>query len=138
VQPALLLPPAGSFRDFQEPGHWLNFEEIERLVGAFGGLGVSRVRITGGALAPVLEDLRRLENNFGDRLAIIGVPRAKFDDGKKGARAATSSFAPAASGRRGCRPAFPRGEKGMPAERACRAWACAPGPSRTRVDLHAD
>ena len=36
------------FRDFQEPDHWLTFEEIERVVAAFGRLGTRRVRITGG------------------------------------------------------------------------------------------
>jgi cyclic pyranopterin phosphate synthase len=36
------------FRDFEEPEDWLTFDEIERVVGAFGRLGVTRVRITGG------------------------------------------------------------------------------------------
>ena len=36
------------FNDFEEPAHWLNFDEIERVVGAFARLGVSRVRLTGG------------------------------------------------------------------------------------------
>ena len=36
------------FRDFQEPDHWLRFDEIERVVGAFGHLGVRRIRLTGG------------------------------------------------------------------------------------------
>ena len=36
------------FRDFEEPEDWLTFGEIERVVGAFGRLGVTRVRITGG------------------------------------------------------------------------------------------
>jgi cyclic pyranopterin phosphate synthase len=36
------------FRDFEEPAHWLNFEETERLIGAFARLGVKRVRLTGG------------------------------------------------------------------------------------------
>lgn len=36
------------FHDFEEPGHWLSFDEIERVVGAFARLGVSRVRLTGG------------------------------------------------------------------------------------------
>ncbi|MGA7802450.1 MAG: GTP 3',8-cyclase MoaA [Gammaproteobacteria bacterium] len=36
------------FRDFQEPDHWLTFEEIERVIGAFSRLGVRRVRLTGG------------------------------------------------------------------------------------------
>ncbi|MCL5802032.1 MAG: radical SAM protein, partial [Gammaproteobacteria bacterium] len=36
------------FKDFEEPAHWLSFDEIERVVRAFGALGVSRIRITGG------------------------------------------------------------------------------------------
>lgn len=36
------------FRDFEEPAHWLNFDEIERLLGLFARLGLKRVRLTGG------------------------------------------------------------------------------------------
>ncbi len=36
------------FNDFEEPEHWLSFDEIERVIRAFGELGVRRVRITGG------------------------------------------------------------------------------------------
>ncbi|QDQ29229.1 GTP 3',8-cyclase MoaA [Chitinimonas arctica] len=36
------------FKGFEEPAHWLTFEEIERVVGAFTRLGVRRVRLTGG------------------------------------------------------------------------------------------
>jgi len=36
------------FTDFETPDHWLTFEEIERVIAAFGRLGVNRVRITGG------------------------------------------------------------------------------------------
>ena len=36
------------FTGFEEPEHWLNFDEIERLIGAFARLGVSRIRLTGG------------------------------------------------------------------------------------------
>lgn len=36
------------FNGFEEPAHWLDFDEIERLVGAFARLGVRRVRLTGG------------------------------------------------------------------------------------------
>jgi cyclic pyranopterin phosphate synthase len=36
------------YRAFEEPEHWLSFDEIERVIGAFGALGVHRVRITGG------------------------------------------------------------------------------------------
>ena len=36
------------FKGFEEPEDWLNFDEIERLVAAFGRLGVKRLRLTGG------------------------------------------------------------------------------------------
>jgi cyclic pyranopterin phosphate synthase len=36
------------FKGFEEPAHWLDFDEIERLIGAFARLGVHRVRLTGG------------------------------------------------------------------------------------------
>ena len=36
------------FADFEEPEAWLSFGEIERLVRIFAGLGVSKVRLTGG------------------------------------------------------------------------------------------
>ncbi|MDN0083111.1 GTP 3',8-cyclase MoaA [Crenobacter sp. SG2305] len=36
------------FRGFEEPEHWLTFDEIERVIGAFTRLGTRRVRLTGG------------------------------------------------------------------------------------------
>ncbi|WP_317202540.1 GTP 3',8-cyclase MoaA [Janthinobacterium sp.] len=36
------------FRGFEEPEHWLTFDEIERLLAAFVRLGTTRVRMTGG------------------------------------------------------------------------------------------
>ncbi len=36
------------FKGFEEPSHWLSFDETERLIGAFARLGVKRVRLTGG------------------------------------------------------------------------------------------
>jgi cyclic pyranopterin phosphate synthase len=36
------------FKGFEEPEKWLTFDEIERLVAAFGRLGVKRLRLTGG------------------------------------------------------------------------------------------
>ncbi|MHB1352894.1 MAG: GTP 3',8-cyclase MoaA [Thiobacillus sp.] len=36
------------FKGFEEPADWLDFDEIERLLGAFARLGVRRVRLTGG------------------------------------------------------------------------------------------
>ena len=36
------------FKGFEEPEDWLTFNEIERLIGAFARLGVSRIRMTGG------------------------------------------------------------------------------------------
>lgn len=36
------------FKDFEEPSQWLTFDEIERVMAAFGELGVARIRLTGG------------------------------------------------------------------------------------------
>ena len=36
------------FKGFEQPDHWLSFDEIERVIAAFAELGVARVRITGG------------------------------------------------------------------------------------------
>ena len=36
------------FSGFEEPEHWLRFDEVERVIGAFAQLGVKRIRITGG------------------------------------------------------------------------------------------
>ncbi|MDH5777050.1 MAG: GTP 3',8-cyclase MoaA [Gammaproteobacteria bacterium] len=36
------------FKDFQEPEHWLNFDELERVIRVFGELGTRRIRLTGG------------------------------------------------------------------------------------------
>ena len=36
------------FQDFEEPEHWLNFDEIERVMLAFTALGIRRIRLTGG------------------------------------------------------------------------------------------
>lgn len=36
------------FKGFEEPEHWLSFDEIERVVRGFATLGVRRVRLTGG------------------------------------------------------------------------------------------
>lgn len=47
------------FKDFETPSNWLSFAEIERVVRAFGELGVSRVRLTGGEPL-VRKDLARL------------------------------------------------------------------------------
>ncbi|HHJ14108.1 MAG TPA: GTP 3',8-cyclase MoaA [Gammaproteobacteria bacterium] len=47
------------FKDFEEPAHWLDFDEITRVIGAFGRLGVTRVRLTGGEPL-VRKDLHRL------------------------------------------------------------------------------
>jgi cyclic pyranopterin phosphate synthase len=59
------------FKNFEEPEHWLTFEEIERVIRAFGALGTRRVRITGGEplvrknlpeLAARLQDLPGIED----------------------------------------------------------------------------
>jgi len=36
------------FKGFEEPEHWLRADELERVVGIFARLGVSRFRLTGG------------------------------------------------------------------------------------------
>ena len=36
------------FRDFEVPDHWLNDNEIVRLVRAFADLGLKKIRLTGG------------------------------------------------------------------------------------------
>jgi len=36
------------FKDFEQPEHWLTYDEIERVIKAFTELGVARVRLTGG------------------------------------------------------------------------------------------
>ena len=36
------------FKDFSTPKHWLNFDEIERVIAVFGQLGVRKLRLTGG------------------------------------------------------------------------------------------
>lgn len=51
------------FRGFEEPQHWLRFDEVERVVGAFAELGVSRVRLTGGEPL-VRRDLPQLAANL--------------------------------------------------------------------------
>lgn len=56
------------FSGFEEPEHWLSFDEIERLTGAFAALGVRRLRLTGGEplLRRGITDLaRRLRNLDG-------------------------------------------------------------------------
>ncbi len=36
------------FQGFEEPDHWLTFDELERLLGLFARLGLRRLRFTGG------------------------------------------------------------------------------------------
>ncbi|MEW5787437.1 MAG: GTP 3',8-cyclase MoaA [Pseudomonadota bacterium] len=36
------------FKGFEEPEHWLDFDELERLIRVFAGLGLKRLRLTGG------------------------------------------------------------------------------------------
>jgi len=54
------------FHGFEEPAHWLNFAELERLLGLFAGLGLKRVRFTGGE--PLL---RRKVVDLAARVAAI-------------------------------------------------------------------
>jgi cyclic pyranopterin phosphate synthase len=54
------------FKDFEEPELWLSFDEIERVIGAFARLGVSKIRLTGGE--PLL---RRNLPDLAHRLSAI-------------------------------------------------------------------
>jgi cyclic pyranopterin phosphate synthase len=36
------------FKGFQEPDHWLTFDEVERLLCVFARMGIKRIRLTGG------------------------------------------------------------------------------------------
>lgn len=54
------------FKGFEEPEHWLTFDEIERLMRLFAGLGLKRLRLTGGE--PLL---RRNIVDLSRRLAAI-------------------------------------------------------------------
>ena len=54
------------FKGFEEPAHWLDFDEIERLLRLFAGLGLKRLRLTGGE--PLL---RRNIVDLSRRLAAI-------------------------------------------------------------------
>jgi cyclic pyranopterin phosphate synthase len=51
------------FKEFEQPEHWLTFDEIERVIGAFAELGVAKVRITGGEPL-VRKDLPTLANRL--------------------------------------------------------------------------
>ncbi len=54
------------FKGFEEPAHWLTFQEIERLLGVFARLGMKRVRLTGGE--PLL---RRHVSDLARRIAAL-------------------------------------------------------------------
>ena len=49
------------FKGYEEPDHWLSFDEIERLLSVFVRLGLKRIRLTGGEplLRKNLPDLAR-------------------------------------------------------------------------------
>ncbi len=56
------------FKDFEEPAHWLTFDEIERVVAIMYDMGLKRLRITGGEPL-VRKDVdilaRRLKHDVG-------------------------------------------------------------------------
>lgn len=51
------------FKGFEQPDHWLTFDEIERVIAAFAELGVARVRLTGGEPL-VRKDLPKLASRL--------------------------------------------------------------------------
>ena len=53
------------FKGFEEPEHWLTFQEIERLLGVFARQGLKRVRLTGEPL------LRRHLSDLARRIAAL-------------------------------------------------------------------
>ncbi|HEX8980337.1 MAG TPA: GTP 3',8-cyclase MoaA [Parasulfuritortus sp.] len=57
------------FTDYEDPAGWLTFDELTRVVGAFAGLGVRRVRLTGGE--PLLR--RNLPDLVGRIAALPGI-----------------------------------------------------------------
>lgn len=57
------------FTDFEEPDHWLTFDEIERLIAIFAKLGLKRLRLTGGE--PLLR--RNLTELTGRLSALPGI-----------------------------------------------------------------
>jgi cyclic pyranopterin phosphate synthase len=83
------------FHDFEDQEHILSFEEIERVIGVFGSLGVKRVRLTGGeplvrkdlpvlakmlSALPGIEDLSLSTNavrlaKYAEALAKAGISR---------------------------------------------------------------
>lgn len=54
------------FKDFEEPSHWLTFQEVERLLAVFARMGLKRVRLTGGE--PLL---RRHVDDLARRIAAL-------------------------------------------------------------------
>ena len=54
------------FRGFEQPEHWLTFDEIERVLAAFARLGTRRIRLTGGE--PLL---RKNLTGLAQRLAAL-------------------------------------------------------------------
>ncbi len=55
------------FKDYEDPAHWLSFEEIRRVLSVLAGRGLSRVRITGGEpllrnrIAQLAESIKQIE-----------------------------------------------------------------------------
>ncbi len=83
------------FKDYEEPEHWLSFDEIQRLLSVFVRLGLKRIRLTGGepllrknlpdlvgrlATLPGIDDLSLSTNGtqlakYASRLRQAGVAR---------------------------------------------------------------
>ncbi len=63
---AYCMPP--EYTDYEAPAHWLSFGEIDRLAGIFVGLGISRIRLTGGEpllRARIVELASRMRRHAG-------------------------------------------------------------------------
>ncbi len=77
------------FKDFSTPKHWLNFDEIERIVAIFGQLGVSKLRLTGGEplvrknLPELVQKLAQLKGIKDLSLSTNATQLAKYADSLK-------------------------------------------------------
>ena len=77
------------FNDFEEPEHWLSYDEIVRVISVFSDFGVKRVRITGGEplvrknLPELISSLDRISGVEDLSLSTNAVKLAKHADALK-------------------------------------------------------